>query len=198
MIIDDTLLIQVYATVLVGVLIFLTVQRHFEYTEDFQVESRRLRRQRENAIEEIQAYKDGLRRLIASREKNADLAPSYYNRPDVKAEFESEKKRLERLIKEKGDEFVRLNKELYSRAMKYRKRRSQYINLKTDEGIVVLAMIVFMVSSIIALLVGSIIELYPSLPDGLPPSTRIISVVLFSIGIILLIGKVYLHGKEID
>jgi hypothetical protein len=82
--------------------------------------------------------------------------------------------------------------------MKYRKRRSQYINLKTDEGIVVLAMIVFMVSSIIALLVGSITELYPSLPDGLPPSARIISVVLFSIGIILLIGKVYLHGKEID
>ncbi|MGH9953314.1 MAG: hypothetical protein ACRD5J_16980 [Nitrososphaeraceae archaeon] len=197
MIIDDTLLIQVYSTVLAGILIFFTIQRHFEYTEEFERASSRLLKQRENAIEEIRVYKDALRRLTASRDKNVELAPSYYNRPDVKAEFESEKNRLERLINKKGDEFVSLNKNLYSRAMKYRKRHSQYISLKTDEGILAAVMVLLVVASIVVLLVGSIIELYP-LPEGMPPSARIISVVLFSIGIILLIGKVYLHGKEID
>jgi hydrogenase-4 membrane subunit HyfE len=82
--------------------------------------------------------------------------------------------------------------------MKYRKRRSQYINLKTDEGILATVMVLLIVASIVALLVGSIIELHPSLPEGMPATARIISVVLFTIGIILLISKVYLHGKEID
>lgn len=51
MIIDDPLLIQVYSTVLAGILIFFTIQRHFEYTEEFERASSRLLKQRENAIE---------------------------------------------------------------------------------------------------------------------------------------------------
>lgn len=81
--------------------------------------------------------------------------------------------------------------------MKYRKRRSQYITLKTDEGTIALAMILLMVSSIVVLLVGSIVELHP-VYDKMYPTARIISVVLFSIGIILLVVKVYLHGIDID
>jgi hypothetical protein len=49
MTIDDSVLIQVYATVLTGVLIFMTVQRLFEWKERFEEKSSRLIQLGENA-----------------------------------------------------------------------------------------------------------------------------------------------------
>lgn len=197
MIIDDTLLIQVYSTVLVGVLIFFTIQRHFQYHDDFKTESRRLLKDRTVAYTEMEIYQDELRRLENSRAKNVRDAPERFNHPDSKKEYESEKNRLKCLVKERGKDAEAATKEMHSRAMIYRKRRNQYMSLRTDEGIVALAMIILMVTSIIVLLIGSVIEINP-FHNKIPPTARIISVVLFSIAIILLIVKVYLHGKDID
>jgi hypothetical protein len=189
-IIDDTVLIQVYATVLVGILIFFTIQRHFEYGSDFTKKSGRLLKQRENVLKEKSAYEDDLKRLKDERDKNVKAAPDRFKVED----YEPRIKSLERLIDEKGKELTTTQDEMYSRAEKYRKRRNQYISLKTEEGIVALNMIVFMVASIIALLFGATFGGYP----GVSTIAIVISVVLFSIGIILLVLKVYLHGIEID
>lgn len=189
-IIDDTVLIQVYATVLVGILIFFTIQRHFEYESDFTKKSGQLLKQRENVLKEKSAYEDDLKRLKDERDKNVKAAPDRFKVED----YEPRIKSLENLIDEKGTELTTTQDEMYSRAERYRKRRNQYISLKTEEGIVALIMIVFMVASIIALLFGATFGGYP----GVSPIAIVISVVLFSIGILLLILKVYLHGIEID
>lgn len=198
MIIDDTILIQVYATVLAGILIFFTIQRHFGWKEVFEEKSRKLRQLRDDARAEGIAYREELLRLEASRERNIRENPSHHTLPDVTTEFENEKKHLMGRIRMKEDDFERLNNNLNSLAKKYLDRRGRYFSLKTDEGILTVGMTMLIVASIIVLLVGSIIEHHPSLSGEMPPYAIIISVILFSIGIALLIGKVYLHGKDID
>ena len=105
-------------------------------------------------LNEKKAYEDDLRRLKDERDKNVKAAPDRFR----VADYEPRIKRLESLIKQKGNDFTNTREELYSRAEKYRRRRNHYISLKTDEGIVSLTKIVFMVASIIALLVGPPLE----------------------------------------
>jgi hypothetical protein len=58
MIIEDTVLIQVYATVLAGILIFMTVQRLFEWKERFEEKSSKLLQLRGNAITERETHQE--------------------------------------------------------------------------------------------------------------------------------------------
>jgi hypothetical protein len=69
MIIDETVLIQAYATVLVGVIIFLTLQRRFEFQGVFELWSGKLRLQRDDVMEERKGFEAKLENVKTSREE---------------------------------------------------------------------------------------------------------------------------------
>src|ERR687892_512721 len=105
MIADDSVLIQVYSTVLAGVLIFMTVQRLFEWKELFEEKSSKLLQLRGNAITERETYQEELDRLKRSRRRNLELDRELYESSEMTKQFEDAKKRLEGQIRMKDDEF---------------------------------------------------------------------------------------------
>ena len=193
MTIGETVLVQVYATVLVGILIFMTVQRLFEWRERFEEKSSRLIQLRENAIKDKEALQDELDRHEKSWKGTIELSPSFSTNPDYTKPYEDEMKRLQGLIRMKDDEINRRIDDLYSLTGKYRENRDLYKSLRTRERNLNTVMIILLVASIIIILVGSVIDIQP-----LTSVISIISVIIFSVGIILLIFRVYLHGQEIE
>ena len=151
MIADDSVLIQVYSTVLAGVLIFMTVQRLFEWKELFEEKSSKLLQLRGNAITERETYQEELDRLKRSRRRNLELDRELYESSEMTKQFEDAKKRLEGQIRMKDDEFRRLRDDLYSLTGKYSKRREKHTDIKKGERFLNVAMIIL---TIIVVLVG--------------------------------------------
>jgi hypothetical protein len=152
MIADDSVLIQVYSTVLAGVLIFMTVQRLFEWKELFEEKSSKLLQLRGNAITERETYQEELDRLKRSRRRNLELDRVLCE--SLTKQFEDAKKRLEGQIRLKDDEFRRVRDDLYSLTGKYSKRREKHTGIKKGERFLNVAMIILMVTAIIVVLVG--------------------------------------------
>jgi magnesium-transporting ATPase (P-type) len=187
MIIDDGVLTQAYATVLAGAVIFLTLQRRFEYEEVYEVKSNKFRLQRDNLREEIKNYGGRLNSLLKSRDKNLQAAYDRFIQPEYSEPFEAEKNSLEGLISMKNHELTMTQTNWDSLTRKYLKRRQRYHRLKSGERFFDVIMLVFMAAAIVIVLVG----IYP-------PYEKAISIIVFSIGIIALIGRVYLYSEELS
>jgi hypothetical protein len=78
--IDNNILIQAFTTVLAGILIFVTLERHFIWKELFNENSEKMRRNREEVIEERLALEDKLHKHYLERRKNVGFKPSIENR----------------------------------------------------------------------------------------------------------------------
>lgn len=111
--------------------------------------------------------------------------------------FETERDYIHEEIKMIDAEIEPITQDLSSLAIKYKQTLGRYTDLTFEEGFITIAMIAMIVASIIAILTTSIIDLHPS-PDIFPSIAQVFSVVLFSIGIILLVWRVYLHGRDIE
>jgi Rieske Fe-S protein len=113
MIIDETDLIQAYATVIAGVLIFMTVQRLFEWKEQFDEKSSRLLQLREKAIQDKEAFREQLKLLEANRRKGLVEDREVYEDPNVVKGYKDQKRHLEGQIRMWDDKIDRTNKLLY-------------------------------------------------------------------------------------
>lgn len=115
-------------------------------------------------------------------------------RIQIKVMFETERDYIHEEIKMIDAEIEPITQDLSS--LKYKQTLGRYTDLSTEEGFITIAMIAMIVASIIAILAASI-DLHPLL-DIFPPIVQVFSVVLFSIGIILPVWRVYLHGRDIE
>ena len=184
--IDSSVLIQVYSTVLAGVLIFMTVQRLFEWKERFEEKSFRLLQLRENALRDREEHEDDLNRLEVTRREGLVSDRELYEQPNVIKGYQDAKKRFEGLIRMKDNDINRITTDINSLGVKYAKVREQHARIKELErflNVVIVALIV--ISIIVVLLV-------------MPPYGGIISIITFSVGVIILIMRVLLHGEEVD
>lgn len=116
-------------------------------------------------------------------------------RIQIKVMFETERDYIHEEIKMIDAEIEPITQDLSS--LKYKQTLGRYTDLSTEEGFITIAMIAMIVASIMAILAASIIDLHPLL-DIFPPIVQVFSVVLFSIGIILPVWRVYLHGRDIE
>ena len=184
--IDDGVLVQVYSTVLVGVLIFLTLERQFE-GEEVGDKAKNLEKEIKNQQRHLDFLKEDRENVIREKEykHDSDIVPQNY--------FDNRIKNIDKEFQQETDKMETLQSELKEIKEKHSAEIEEYNDKKTQEGIITLTMIVFLVSSIISLLIGSIFA--PRMPDILTPLARIASFVFFSIAIILLVSRVYLHSK---
>jgi hypothetical protein len=185
--IDDGVLVQVYSTVLVGVLIFLTLERRFEGEEGDN--------KAKNMMKKITKQRRYLLYLMADREHVKQEKD--YNRDStiVKQDYYDNRiKKIDKDLEQEQAKMKTLQSEFGKMSEEYSQEIQEYIDKTTQEGIITLTMIVFLVTSIISLLIGSIFD-RPHIPDILTPLARIASFVLFSIAIVLLVSRVYLHSK---
>jgi hypothetical protein len=83
-------------------------------------------------------------------------------------------------------EIRRIKDDIKSLGESYSERHGQHIRMKELERFLNVVMVTLMVISIIAIQVI------------MPPYGGIVSIIIFSTGIIILIGRVYLHGQEVD
>jgi hypothetical protein len=113
MIIDETDLIQAYATVIAGVLIFMTMQRLFEWKERFDEKSSRLLQLREKVIQDKEAFREQLKLLEANRRKGLVEDREVYEDPNVVKGYKDQKRHLEGQIRMWDDKIDRTNKLLY-------------------------------------------------------------------------------------
>lgn len=182
--IDDNNLIQAAATVLAGVLIFLTFERHFEQSTEYQRKLDRLLDKRNDAIKEQDALRSQIKRITVERNKNIELSPSYGEDPVTRQQFENQIHRLNGQILKFNDEIQRLSQNMYSLTREHNQVRNRYTNLKTREGKVTLTMILFLSCSVIVMLFN------------IDPYVRPIASLMLIAGLALLTIRVYMHGRD--
>jgi predicted RNase H-like nuclease (RuvC/YqgF family) len=168
MTIDDPVLIQVYATVLTGVLIFMTVQRLFES------ESKRLSHEKKDAEEDEEKYKNELGVVENHLQRNKD--------PDIIKMLEDQRKEWKSIIDLTETRIKNIITRIRLNDLRYKKKNIEHRSIKETERFLNVVMVALMGLSIIVVLVGY---------------EKIISVIFFSIGIILLIVRVCFHGEEV-
>jgi hypothetical protein len=184
MTIDGTVLIQVYATVLTGVLIFMTVQRLFEGKDDYELESSRLNKQKKYVEVDKQTAKNELKTLETHLERLDD--DRFLNKQqieEIKKQFESKMQIWKAVIEDKSLKIAEVNAKIELLDNSYKRRSDYHRSIKETERFLNVVMVGLMGLSIIVVLVDY---------------ERTISVIFFSIGIILLIVRVCFHGEEVS
>lgn len=185
--IDDGVLVQVYSTVLVGVLIFLTLERRFE-GEEVGDKAKNLEKEIKHQQRVLDFHKVDRENVIRDKECKRDsdiVRPEYFDNRIKTIDMESQ---------QDTEKMNTLQSELDKMKEKHSQEIEEYNDKTTQENIITMTMIVFLVSSIISLLIGYVFAARMP-PEILTPVTRIISFGLFSIAMILLVGRVYLHNK---
>jgi cellobiose-specific phosphotransferase system component IIC len=115
---------------------------------------------------------------------------------DELVSFEKVRNHLDEEIRRIDAEIKLLTLALSGLAIRFNQKFKQYTDLKSEEGLITIIMIAMIVASIIVLLIGSSIDLHTS--SEVPhPLVQTVAVILFSIGIILLAPRIYLHGRDI-
>jgi lipopolysaccharide export LptBFGC system permease protein LptF len=184
MTIDGTVLIQVYATVLTGVLIFMTVQRLFEGKDDYELESSRLNKQKKYVEVDKQTAKNELKTLETHLERLDD--DRFLNKQqieEIKKQIESKMQIWKAVIEDKSLKIAEVNAKIELLDNSYKRRSDYHRSIKETERFLNVVMVGLMGLSIIVVLVDY---------------ERTISVIFFSISIILLIVRVCFHGEEVS
>jgi hypothetical protein len=187
--IDDSSLIQVFATVLIGVLIFLTLERRFERKEDYIKKFDKLNEERDSLFKELSELQDERLRVKSEHSKNVEFNPMYRGDPIHVTKFKRTMNDLNGKIAEKCDKIKTTAININSLNRKYEQTLNQYSNLRTKEGLVTFFMVVTLSASIIGLLPLAFFEFF---------DMKLISTLLFSVAVGLLIARVYLHGRNLD
>jgi predicted RNase H-like nuclease (RuvC/YqgF family) len=202
--IDDNSLTQVFATVLAGVLIFLTLERRFGGVKEaidkvnaLQTRKNFLRQELDNLV----TQKDYCIDLKGKTEKaqagpNDDkprkMEESIYKQKIASFEKTIEEKEAE--IQKKTSELRLTDFELKWLDSRIGLHVQRYTDLKTKEGIITLSMIVLLSGSILIMILSSTAFTY--IPSVIQRDYDFISSIVFSSGIVLLIMRVHLHGKQ--
>ena len=140
MTIDEPVLIQVYATVLTGIFIFMTVQRLFEGKGDYEKESKRLNQEKEDAEKDKETNTRALTALHTSWTR--------YQNPK-KEEYKNQTQKLKTRIKAQDVVIEKINTQISSLDNRYNRKITQYRSIKIKERRLNIVMVSFIVSAII-------------------------------------------------
>jgi hypothetical protein len=173
---------------LVGVLIFLTLERKFEEKE--YISKRRSLRTKYSALShEVILHKEKLKILksdLYAKEQSKAHGASTVTDEDIK-QIQEQIHETEKIINKKGSEYERLIGYANSLTKKHLQKYDQYMKIRSIEGFVTISMISLLLASIIVLLLYP----YPLWIYGSPVSSW-----LFSAGLVFLLVRIILHGRD--
>ena len=173
---------------MVGVLIFLTLERKFEEKE--YISKRRSLRTKYSALShEVILHKEKLKILksdLYAKEQSKAHGASTVTDEDIK-QIQEQIHETEKIINKKGSEYERLIGYANSLTKKHLQKYDQYMKIRSIEGFVTISMISLLLASIIVLLLYP----YPLWIYGSPVSSW-----LFSAGLVFLLVRIILHGRD--
>jgi hypothetical protein len=175
--IDDKALIQPFATVLTGILIFLTLERSFKWQASIEERMARYVDLAKKASQSVINAYDVISELEVERQRIIERYSSEAQRAQRQDEINIRIKEQQLIITESKKDYDTFTKAVKSLTTK---RERQLIMGRTRHGILIAMM---------SLISGSIILLI------FVPQT-LISSLMFSAGVVLLIIRVWMHNIE--
>lgn len=189
--IDDSSLTQVFATVLTGVLIFLTLEGRLRGLNESNKKIRNVDKKLDYLRQEVLTLETERNDLIRNKDRidKEGIDDGLYKQKVDAYEKRIEEK--EEQIQRKRDE----ENKAYIESIARKASAWDRLVLTKTERIITLSMIVLLSGSIIIMILASTATIY--MPVTIQQHYSFISSVIFSAGIILLVIRVYLHGREI-